>query len=91
MDDLQVKVLQEKVYISYISLFDAEESFYGEFNLKEYRQKLKEFDKDHKFEISGDYGKLKFTYNNQNIHIDFFEDGKTMYLLEKNLSDKFFI
>lgn len=91
MDALQVKVLNNKVCIGYISLFDPEDSFYGEFNLDEYKQRLENFKKDHKPQIFGDLAKLKFSYVNKDIHISLSKNGIETLFSGKNLADMFFI
>jgi Tol biopolymer transport system component len=91
MEDLQVKVGKSKVYVNYTSIFDAEESFYEEFNLMEYRQKLNDFEKGHKFEINGNNGKLIFSHNGKDIYVTLSRDGRETKFAEKDLLDKFFI
>jgi hypothetical protein len=91
MEDIEVKVLDNNVCVGYTSLFDAGESFYGEFNLREYKQKLNDFKKDHKFEIAGNNGKLKLLYKGKDIYVILSRNGNETQFSEKALSDKFFI
>jgi Tol biopolymer transport system component len=91
MDGLEIKVIDSKVYIGYTSLFDAHESFYEEFNLREYRQKLSEFKRNNVSEISGNNGKLKFLYRGKNLCIILSKNGEETHISEKDLSEKFFI
>jgi hypothetical protein len=91
MDALQVKVVDDRVHVDYNSLFDAEESFYEEFNLKEYREKLNELKLNHNSEISNTYGKLKFIYNGKEIFVTLSKNGTETRLGGKDISDKFFV
>jgi len=91
MDALQVKVIEGKVHVDYTSLYDLQESFYEEFNLKEYREKLNEFKENNNSEISNNCGKLKFLYKGKDTCLVFSRDGRETQIVEDDLSSKLFI
>jgi hypothetical protein len=90
-NELQVKVLDGKVHVDYTSLFDAGESFYEEFNLNEYKEKLNECNANHNSEISNNHGKLKFFYRGKDMFVTLSKNGTDTLMSGKSLSDKFFI
>ena len=90
-DELQVKIIDGKVHVDYTSLFDAQESFYEEFNLNEYKEKLNECKPDHNSEISNNYGKLKFFYRGKDMFVTLSKNGTDTLMGGKSLLDKFLV
>lgn len=91
MENLQVKVHEDKVFIGYTSLESAEESFYEEFGLKEYRNLMNAFRKDHQVELEGKSGKLRLACVGENTKMTYSKPSSSIYISGKNLCKRFFV
>ena len=91
MDNLQVKVIGERVHIAYTSPFDAGGSFYKDFDVIKYREKLREFKENNISEISENNARLIFCYNGKDVSVILSRNGNETHIVEKTLSDKFFV
>jgi hypothetical protein len=91
MENLQIKVQGNKVQMSNIDLFNANESFNEEFDKEEYQEKIEGFKKNHEFEIQGKEGRLNVFCKGENTYINYSTSGKGVYISGRNLCRRFLV
>jgi len=91
MENLNIKVHEDKVSIEYISLENAEESFYEEFGLRDYQKKIDAFKENYPVELDGLGGKLKLVCIGENTQMTYLRPGRDVSVIGKNLCRKFLI